>query len=73
MQRGILFYIKYPRFLKLDKNKCPKTKIQKNFPQKYSLLYNKLKYLLKEDSAFVKENIAIFEHSLKNKKFLYTL
>jgi hypothetical protein len=32
----------------MDKNKCPKTKIQKNFTQKYSLLYNKLKYLLKE-------------------------
>ena len=31
----------------MDKNKCPKTKIQKNFPQKYSLLYNKLKLLLK--------------------------
>jgi hypothetical protein len=32
----------------MDIYKCPKTKIQKNFTQKYSLLYNKLKYLLKE-------------------------
>ncbi len=31
-------------------------KIQKNFPQKYSLLYNKLKYLLKGEAAFGKEN-----------------
>jgi hypothetical protein len=37
----------------MDKNKCPKTKIQKNFPQKYSLLYNKLKYLLKENIYFL--------------------
>jgi hypothetical protein len=35
----------------MDKNKCPKTKIQKNFTQKYSLLYNKLKYLLKEKKS----------------------
>ncbi len=53
---GILFYIKYLGFSKMDKNKCPKTKIQKKFTQKYSLLYNKLKYLLKEKSTFGKEN-----------------
>jgi hypothetical protein len=38
----------------LDKNKCPKTKIQKNFTQKYSLLYNKLKYILKGEATFGK-------------------
>ena len=41
----------------MDKNKCPKTKIQKNFPQKYSLLYNKLKYLLKDEDTFGKETL----------------
>jgi hypothetical protein len=32
----------------MDIYKCPKTKIQKKFTQKYSLLYNKLNFLLKE-------------------------
>jgi hypothetical protein len=32
----------------MDIYKCPKMKIQKKFTQKYSLLYNKLKILLKE-------------------------
>ena len=36
-------------FSKMDKNKCPKTKIQKNFPiDFFTLLYNKLKKILKE-------------------------
>jgi hypothetical protein len=38
MVSELYFYIKYPRISKMDKNKCPKLKTQKNFPQKISYI-----------------------------------
>jgi hypothetical protein len=38
MVTELYFSIKYPRFSKMDKNKCPKMKTQKNFPPKISYI-----------------------------------
>jgi hypothetical protein len=38
----------------MDIYKCPKSKTQKNFPQKIlNVLYNKLKFLLKDSLNYV--------------------